>query len=310
MIRSATSLATLLILSTPAALAENKSYPAQPFTEIEAAGPIDVIYERSDTYAVNVEQADGDFSDVYLDFKGDRLIVSRNSIRDRSGWFNNVSIRVKNDRKVVKVNGKRVPYYIVRVSGPDLNTVLSRSSAKLTATGVMAESFDAQANSSGDLVLDGIASTAKLRASSSGDILAANFRAEMLDIHASSSGDVEARSHGAGKVTVEASSSGDVELHSLGSAEFVVEASSSADVELAGQCASIEVEASSSADVDANELNCKSAQITASSSADVSVHASEEVTARASSGGDIYVSGSPPIRDISKSSGGDVDFGS
>jgi hypothetical protein len=308
--RTATCLAALLALTAPAALAESKTFSAQSFSQIEAAGPIDVIYQAAATPSIVVEQAENDFSDIYLDFEGDTLVVSRNSVRNRSGWFNNVSINTKNDRKVIKVNGKRVPYYIVRVSGPDLDGVLVKRSAKLTATGVDSDNFDARASSSGDLELAGSARIASLHASSSGDIFASDFRAETLDLHSSSSGDIKAIMVGTGQVRIEASSSGDLELKSLDAAEFLVEASSSADVELSGQCTSIKVEASSSADVDANGLTCLSAKIMASSSADISVSASESVEARASSGGDIYISGSPEIRDVSLSSGGDIEFGS
>jgi hypothetical protein len=310
MTRTAICLTALSMLTAPAAFADTKTYPAQSFSSIEAAGPIDVVYEPSETPGIVVEQAEGDFSDVYLDFDGDTLIVSRNSVRDRSGWFNNVSVQVKNDRKVVKVNGKRVPYYIVRVSGPDLNGVVSKNSAKLTATGLDSETFDARASSSGDLVLAGAAASAKLHASSSGDIFAEELRAGTLTLHASSSGDIESASYGTGPIRIEASSSGDIELESHGAANFIIDASSSADIELSGACSGIAVEASSSADVDANDLLCGTANISASSSADVSVHATDSVTAQASSGGDIYVSGNPATRDISRSSGGDIDFGS
>lgn len=308
--RPATCIAALLVLAAPAALADTKAYPAQPFSQIEAGGPIDVIYERAATPSIVVEQAENDFSDVYLDFEGDTLIVSRNSVRNRSGWFNKVNINTKDDRKIIKVNGKRVPYYIVRVSGPDLDGVIVKRSAKLTAKGVEGDAFDAHASSSGDLELSGTARSAKLHASSSGDILASAFRAETLDIQTSSSGDIEVTAAGTGPVRIDASSSGDLELMSLGPAEFLIQASSSADVELSGHCSSIKVDASSSADVDANGLTCLAATVMASSSADVSVSASESVKAQASSGGDIYVSGSPAVRDVSRSSGGDIDFGS
>lgn len=308
--RPVTCFATLIILSAPAAIAETQSYPSESFSQIEAVGPIDVIYEPAASPSIVVEQAENDFSDIYLDFDGDTLVVSRKSIRDRSGWFNNVNINTKNDRKIIKVNGKRVPYYIVRVSGPDLDGVVSKRSAKLTANGLDSASFDAHASSSGDLLLSGTAKSAKLHASSSGDILASDFQAQTFDIQASSSGDIEAKSNGDGQVKIDVSSSADLDLESLGAAEFLIKASSSADIELSGQCASIEIEASSSADVDGKDLACRDAKVVASSSADVSVFASESVEARASSGGDIYISGSPAVRDISRSSGGDVDFGS
>ena len=310
MIRTATCLAAFAALTVPAAFAETKSYDAQAFNEIEARGAIDVVYERAATPSITVEQAEGDFSDVYLDFEGDTLVVSRNSIRNRSGWFSNVSINMKDNRKVVKVNGKRVPYYVVRVAGPNLDSASASVSAKLVANDIQSTMFDGRASSSGDLELSGIATEAKLHASSSGDLLAAGLEAGSLDLHASSSGDLEAKATGTGRVVIEASSSGDVELQSEAAANFLVDASSSADVVLKGACASIEIDASSSADIEANKLTCQSATVSASSSADVSVYASDSVQAHASSGGDVYVAGSPAVRDISRSSGGDVDFGS
>lgn len=308
MIRTATCLAAFAALTVPAAFAETKSYDAQAFSKIEARGGIDVIYERAASPSIVVEQAEGDFSDVYLDFEGDTLIVSRNSVRNRSGWFGGVSINMRNGRQQVKVNGKRVPYYIVRVSGPDLNSAMSSVSAKLVANGISSDDFYGHASSSGDLELNGAAGHAELHASSSGDLLATSFEAGTLDVHASSSGDVEAKSTGTGYVGIEASSSGDVTLQSLGAADFVVDASSSADVELTGACSTIRVDASSSADIEADKLTCRSATVSVSSSADVGVYASESVEADASSGGDVYIAGSPAARDVTKSSGGDVDF--
>ena len=310
MIRTATCLAALAALTTPAAFAETKTYDAKAFTGIDTRGAIDVVYEHADTPSITVEQAEGDFSDVYLDFDGDTLIVSRNSVRDGRGWFRNVSVRVRDNRKVVKVNGKRVPYYIVRVAGPSLDTVRVAVSAELEANGVQSDDFSARVSSSGNLYVNGTAGHADLYASSSGDIFAGSLAAGTLDLHASSSGDVEAKATGTGRVTIEASSSGDVELESLGAADFTVDASSSGDVTLRGACASIEVDASSSADIEAGKLTCRSATVDASSSADVFIYASEAVKAHASSSGDIYVAGTPAVRDISKSSGGDVDFGS
>ncbi|MEZ6011031.1 MAG: DUF2807 domain-containing protein [Hyphomonas sp.] len=310
MIRTATCLAAFAALAIPAAFAETKTYDAKAFHEIDASGAIDVIYERAPNRSISVEQAEGDFSDLYLEFDGETLVVSRNSVRDHKGWFGGVSINVRDGRKIVKVNGKRVPYYVVRVSGPDLDAARSSSSAKLVASGIESDEFDARASSSGDLVLSGTAGHARLHASSSGDLEAGAFQAASLVIHASSSGDVEAKVTGTGRVMIEASSSGEVELLSLADADFVVDASSSADVEMEGACATIEIEASSSADVDANELICREATVAASSSGDVSVHASDVIKAHASSSGDISVSGSPATRDVTKSSGGDIDFNS
>ncbi|HPE47039.1 MAG TPA: DUF2807 domain-containing protein [Hyphomonas sp.] len=308
MIRTATCLAALAVLAVPAAFAETKTYDAQSFSAIKAEGAIDVIYERAATPSVTVEQAEGDFSDVYLDFDGDTLTVSRNSIRDKKGWFRGVSVNMGKDRKNIKVNGKHVPYYVVRVAGPTLDTAKVSSSAKLTAAGIEADGFTAKASSSGILQVSGNAQTARLDVSSSADLHAADLVAVTLSIDASSSGEVEARSTGTGHNSIDASSSADVTLVSAGAADFDIDASSSADVSLSGACATLVVSASSGADVMASDLACTSVDASGSSGADIDVRASESVKAHASSGADITVAGAPAQRDVSESSGGDVDI--
>ncbi len=105
---------------------------------------------------------------------------------------------------------------------------------------------------------------------------------------------------------VRASSGSDVDATGIDARNFSVTVSSGADVSLAGQCEDISASVSSGSDLDGENMRCRSASVTASSGADASVYASENVTANASSGGDIDVYGGPEIRTINKSSGGDV----
>ncbi|NOX81704.1 MAG: DUF2807 domain-containing protein [Alphaproteobacteria bacterium] len=105
---------------------------------------------------------------------------------------------------------------------------------------------------------------------------------------------------------VRASSGSDIQATGIDAGKFSVSVSSGADVSLAGQCDDISASVSSGSDLDGENLRCRNASVTASSGADASVFASEEVTANASSGGDIDIYGAPEIRNINKSSGGDV----
>ncbi len=105
---------------------------------------------------------------------------------------------------------------------------------------------------------------------------------------------------------VRASSGSDIEATGIDAETFSVTVSSGADVSLAGQCDDISASVSSGSDLDGENLRCRTASVTASSGADASVYASENITANASSGGDIDVYGAPEIRNINKSSGGDV----
>jgi putative autotransporter adhesin-like protein len=105
---------------------------------------------------------------------------------------------------------------------------------------------------------------------------------------------------------VRASSGSEVEATGIDADKFSVSVSSGADVSINGRCDDISASVSSGSDLDGRNLRCRNASVTASSGADASVYASEKVVASASSGGDVDVYGGPEIREINKSSGGDV----
>ncbi|MCA8900315.1 MAG: DUF2807 domain-containing protein [Hyphomonas sp.] len=308
MFRTASCIAAIVALAAPAALAETKSYDAQSFEAIKAHGAIDVIYERAATPSITVEQENGDFSDVYIDFDGDTLVLSRQSLRKGNGWLKRVSTSTSNNRKTIKVNGKKVPYFVVRVAGPTLEAAKVSNSAKLTAVDIEAATFAGRVSSSSILSVSGTVASAKLDASSSSELYAGSLAAERLEVDASSSADLEARVTGTQLVNIDASSSSDVVITSLAPAAFSVDASASSDVEITGACSTITVSASASSDVEAGALTCSAADVSASSSSDVAVFASTSVEAHASSGADIVVGGNPSARDVSRSSGGDVEF--
>jgi hypothetical protein len=301
-----TLLATTALLA-PLALAETKSFPAGDFSSINARGPIDVEFQTGPVPSIIVEQDDGDFSDIYIEQEGSELNLGRNSLRDKKGWARNVSVNVKNGRKIIKINGKRVPTYTVRVTAPALDGAAASQSARLDATGIASNAFSGSVSSSADLSLSGTAASADLRGSSSGDLDASAFLAESLTLDASSSSDIRA-AVGGGSLDLEASSSTDVEVTAANTAQVLIDASSSADVIISGTCKDINISASSSADVEADDLDCVSGDIQASSGADITTSLSGSVKARASSGADISVHGNPASRDVQESSGGDIDF--
>lgn len=89
--------------------------------------------------------------------------------------------------------------------------------------------------------------------------------------------------------------------------ELEISTSSSADLEIEGTANKAEVSASSSSDIDGRDLTVKHANIKASSSADISIGVTDSIKAKASSSADIVYYGNPEQRDISKSSGADID---
>ena len=303
------SLSGLILALSPTAFAEMKEIPVDAFSKIAVDGGIAVNYASGPAHTVRVEEENGDYSDIDISVSNGKLKVKRRSLSG-SGWGDNASMSTKwkNGKIAVKVNGKIVPSYTVTVTSPKLEFVKSVQSSKLTATGLNADKFEASASSSGDIELDGRAISAKLKASSSGALDADQLSVTSVEIEASSSGEVYATASDGDVIGITASSSSDVRIEATGSPDITIDASSSADVVLEGTCNFLEASISSSADVTGKRMSCKTADVSASSSGDLSLTVTESVIARASSGGDINISGLPTQRDVSRSSGGDVDF--
>ncbi len=310
MIKTFTALATIALLLAPAALAEGKSYSTNDFSRIRVEAAMNVVFKSGPQTSVVVEASNGDYSDAKIETDGDTLIVTRESIDKKRGLFSwrGSSLSVTDDGKTVKVNGKKMPVYTVYVTGPELDGVKASQSSRFESATLDAAAFDASVSSSATMILAGRAQTATLSASSSGDLKAAQFAVGALNVSASSSGDADVFVNGTGKTSVSASSSGEVNLRSAAAAIFDVSASSGANVEMKGTCSTMSVSASSGADVEADELRCVDVTISASSGADVDAYATGTATARASSGGDVSISGKPGVQDGSKSSGGSVSF--
>ncbi len=79
-----------------------------------------------------------------------------------------------------------------------------------------------------------------------------------------------------------------------------------ADMLMEGITENLSATASGGADINAKKLKAKYVVASASGGSDVDVYASESITAKASGGGDINYLGSPKIKHISESGGGDV----
>ena len=81
---------------------------------------------------------------------------------------------------------------------------------------------------------------------------------------------------------------------------------SGSDLRLSGKTTKLIAEATSGSDIKAADLMAESSEVKASSGADITVNTSKELTARASSGGDIKYYGNPKNVDKSDSSSGSV----
>ncbi len=82
--------------------------------------------------------------------------------------------------------------------------------------------------------------------------------------------------------------------------------SGGADISVKGSTNTLEANSSGGSDIDAKKLVAKFADVVASGGSDIEVNVSEELKANASGGGDVHYTGSPKLKDINESGGGDV----
>jgi len=129
---------------------------------------------------------------------------------------------------------------------------------------------------------------------------------ELNAIDASSGSDVKTENTIKGEsLKVQASSGSDVELDVLYK-NLWLDTSSGSDAKLSGKVKTFDAEASSGSDIKAQTMESKICKVRVSSGSDATVSVSDELYARASSGGDVRYYGNPEVRDIDESSGGDV----
>lgn len=103
-----------------------------------------------------------------------------------------------------------------------------------------------------------------------------------------------------------ANSSADIDAANYKFQNLRVEVSSSGDVRLSGACSELDVNVSSSGDFKGTDLRCDSVKVNASSSGDADVYAAKSVVGEASSSGDVRIHGNPPQIEKHTSSSGKI----
>lgn len=108
-----------------------------------------------------------------------------------------------------------------------------------------------------------------------------------------------------GTLSFDASSAGSITTE-IDAPEVSAEASSGASLQLSGRTKTYEATASSGSSIKSSDLMSENTNVSVSSGASAHVHASVQLDAKASSGGDIYYSGNANVRKT-ESSGGSVE---
>lgn len=83
-----------------------------------------------------------------------------------------------------------------------------------------------------------------------------------------------------------------------------IEVSTGGELDISGQCGELEVDMSTGAMLDARELVCQVVDASGSTGSSARVHATGSVTARATMGASVRVSGNPERRELRSSMGG------
>jgi Putative auto-transporter adhesin, head GIN domain len=107
------------------------------------------------------------------------------------------------------------------------------------------------------------------------------------------------------RLELSASSAGDIKLE-VNAKDINIDISSSGDMTLSGETDMLKVDLSSAGDLNAYDLKAREADVSVSSAGDADVYASEKITARASSAGDVNYKGDPKYVDAHSSSAGGV----
>ncbi|SDS87613.1 head GIN domain-containing protein [Winogradskyella sediminis] len=106
-----------------------------------------------------------------------------------------------------------------------------------------------------------------------------------------------------------------LDLHATSGADITIDvitetleckSTSGSDINVTGTTTNFMAEATSGSDIDASNLKAEISNVKATSGADISVHTSKELTANATSGGDVKYSGNPKKVNKSDNSAGSV----
>jgi hypothetical protein len=139
---------------------------------------------------------------------------------------------------------------------------------------------------------------------SSGDIETGDLASSSFTISISSSGDLNISSLDCDSLQVKTSSSGNADIGQLNATSIKVTISSSGNVSIQnGQAPTQDIRISSSGEYRANNVQSATADINISSSGSATVWATDRISGRLSSSGNVYYIGSPAVNITTTSSG-------
>jgi hypothetical protein len=129
---------------------------------------------------------------------------------------------------------------------------------------------------------------------------------EVNSVRTTSAGDVFGETPiNSDRLELSASSAGDIKLE-VKAKNIDIDISSSGDMTLSGETDMLKADLSSAGDLNAYDLIAREADVSVSSAGDADIYATEKITARASSAGDVNYKGDPKYVDAHSSSAGGI----
>lgn len=278
----------MLMMSIAPAFADSFRKQERKISEVNAiavSAGINVYVSKGKSDRVRIESTIEDFNNIVIKQSGKKLTIGYNS------QLNN-----KFRKQDIKTN--------VYLSAEELIAISASSASKVSSTDLFKSTdFTAEASSAATIKVNIEATNIKASATSASDINL-NFKAQNISLSCTSSADIDAK----GECTTlkgAATSAADLDIN-VNCQNVTLSGTSSADIKAEGKCNQIDISASSAADIKAAKLIAVNATVVASSGADISVYASGLLSAKASSGSDIYYAGNPKNKNNSASSGGSI----
>jgi hypothetical protein len=258
--------------------AEEKSYPLKDFTEIHFSMPGSVFVTQSDEYRVVVEGTRDQIEDIVIQQIGNSLVIEQEWSFLGLGEVDveSVVIHVGIPRlETIQVSSKGAIHGLSTFNKAKKMTIESSSSGNIYMT-IDVDEIEARVSSSGSITLKGMAASAILKTSSSGDVGFAGTITEYLQATTSSFG----------KITCELSPEVEVPRSELKISSF-------GDIEMTGLGDYVQAKSSSAGNFLLSEFSSNNMKIDLSSSGNAYINTTGYLDLKTSSSGRIVNQGSP-----------------
>jgi len=219
------SLSILAIAALPAA-ADVRTYDVGNFDGIDVSAGIEVRYETGASRSVEVENENGDFSDIAVEVDDETLVLKR---QKKMNWGSkrqdySVTVSVQSLSDIEASSGSYVEGS--GLSGEEASIDVS-SGARAIVTGISAGEIDIETSSGSSVEASGTCSELEADASSGSTIDAGALQCTALVADVSSGASI--RAHASERVDAEASSGGSIRVTG-GATDVTIDKSSGGSV--------------------------------------------------------------------------------